>query len=216
MVPFPYRSNFLTKVSIKLSDNRYPKEINAVFNSCLSIFPELSLSKVRKQFCQSVTYFHRAPKSSNVTWPLPLLSNIPTKSFLTLIFSNLKKSEFTNHQTNSFGIERAPRPVRKGRLQFGDIYRATSVTINPTKTTTDASPPPTTTVTIQTTQTHFLKTSHRNSRLGIGELKCDIPEVARNTPFIPIRRSRVPETPPFNLNFPEQQQKTDCESEMRG
>lgn len=79
IVPLPWRSNFLINVSIRLSDNLYPNDTSAVFSSFLSILPELSLSKDLKQFCQSVTYFHNAPKSSKLTWPLFWRSNIPRK-----------------------------------------------------------------------------------------------------------------------------------------
>lgn len=77
MVPLPCLSNFLKMTSIIPSDNRYPKDVRAVLISFLSIFPELSLSKDLKQFCQSVTYFHKELKSSKVIRPWLLLSNIP-------------------------------------------------------------------------------------------------------------------------------------------
>lgn len=77
IVPLPNLSNFLTNISMRLSDNLYPKLVKAVFNSCLSMFPELSLSKFLKHCCQSVTYFQRAPKSWNETVPEFCRSNIP-------------------------------------------------------------------------------------------------------------------------------------------
>lgn len=77
ITPFPLRSYFLSRMSMIPSFKRYPNVISAVFNSFLSIFPELSLSNERKQFCQSVTYFHKAPKSSNDTCPRLCLSNMP-------------------------------------------------------------------------------------------------------------------------------------------
>ena len=40
-----------------------PKDVSACFSSFLSIVPELSRSNPRKQFCQSVTYFHNAENS---------------------------------------------------------------------------------------------------------------------------------------------------------
>lgn len=79
MVPRPNLSNFWTMISTTSSDNLYPNAVSAFFNSTLSMFPELSLSNDRKQFCQSVTYFHRAPKSSKDITPLFCLSNIPRK-----------------------------------------------------------------------------------------------------------------------------------------
>ena len=60
------------------SFRRYPKEDSAIFSSLASMFPELSLSKPRKQFCKSVTYFHKAPKSSKPMVPRFWRSNIPT------------------------------------------------------------------------------------------------------------------------------------------
>ena len=47
----------------KLKNDNIPNDVNAFFSSFLSIAPELSLSKVRKHACQSVTYFHSAVKS---------------------------------------------------------------------------------------------------------------------------------------------------------
>lgn len=41
------------------------------------MLPELSASNDRKQFCQSVTYFHRAPKSWKLTAPRFSRSNMP-------------------------------------------------------------------------------------------------------------------------------------------
>lgn len=77
IVPWPCRSNFRTKVPTKFSDNLYPKVVKAFLSSFWSMFPELSRSKDRKQLCQSVTYFHKAPKSSKLMLPLLCLSNIP-------------------------------------------------------------------------------------------------------------------------------------------
>lgn len=77
MVPRPNRSNLRKSKSIILSDSLYPKEVRAVFNSALSMLPELSRSNERKQFCQSVTYFQSAPKSWKDTVPRLSLSNIP-------------------------------------------------------------------------------------------------------------------------------------------
>lgn len=77
IVPFPWRSNFRTNKPTILSDKRYPNAVSAVFNSFWSIFPELSVSNERKQFCQSVTYFHKAPKSWKLTVPRFSRSNIP-------------------------------------------------------------------------------------------------------------------------------------------
>lgn len=59
------------------STHLYPKLVNAVLSSFLSMFPELSLSKFLKHCCQSVTYFQRAPKSWKETVPWFCLSNIP-------------------------------------------------------------------------------------------------------------------------------------------
>lgn len=87
IVPLPCLSNFLTSVLTKSSDRRYPKLVRAVLSSFLSMLPELSLSNDRKQFCQSVTYFHSAPKSSKLTWPRPCLSNMP---IISLTVSGLK------------------------------------------------------------------------------------------------------------------------------
>lgn len=152
IVPLPYLSNFLTSVSTRPSDSLYPNEIRAVFSSCLSMFPELSLSKLRKQFCQSVTYFHSAPKSSKVTWPIPLLSNIP---IISLTVSGLKGLHvpFDSAACNSDALM-APL-----------LSRSTL-----TKRLCDASG------INRRASTYFVNTSHRNSRLGIGELKCDIAE----------------------------------------
>lgn len=41
------------------------------------MFPELSVSNDLKQFCQSVTYFHKAPKSWKLTVPRFSRSNMP-------------------------------------------------------------------------------------------------------------------------------------------
>lgn len=77
-VPRPYRSNFRSKMPMRLSERRYPNDVSAVFNSFRSILPELSESNDRKQFCQSVTYFHKAPKSWKLTVPLFSRSNMPS------------------------------------------------------------------------------------------------------------------------------------------
>ena len=58
-------------------NNSIPKLVNAVLSSFLSIEPELSRSKLRKQFCQSVTYFQRAENSWKLIEPELSLSNIP-------------------------------------------------------------------------------------------------------------------------------------------
>ncbi len=91
IVPLPYRSNLRIKILIKLSDSRYPNAVNAVRNSFLSILPEPSESKERKQFCQSVTYFHNAPKSWKLTVPRFSLSNIPRIYFSLLDKVEIKK-----------------------------------------------------------------------------------------------------------------------------
>lgn len=77
IVPRPARSYFRISMSIVWSLNRYPKFVRAVFNSLRSMLPLLSRSKDRKQFSQSVTYFHNAPNSSKLTVPVCFLSNIP-------------------------------------------------------------------------------------------------------------------------------------------
>lgn len=81
MVCLPKRSYFLIRMLTKVSERRYPKEDRAVFSSSRSIFPELSLSNDRKQFCQSVTYFQSAPKSWKLTVPRFSRSNIPNLKF---------------------------------------------------------------------------------------------------------------------------------------
>ena len=82
IVPFPSLSYFLIMMSMIPGERRYPKAMSAELSSDLSMFPEESRSKDRKQFCQSVTYFQSAPKSSNETVPVPCLSNIPNISNL--------------------------------------------------------------------------------------------------------------------------------------
>lgn len=77
IVPWPNRSNFRIRIATRLSLNRYPNAVNADFNSFRSMFPELSVSNERKHCCQSVTYFHRAPKSWKLTEPRFSRSNIP-------------------------------------------------------------------------------------------------------------------------------------------
>lgn len=57
--------------------NELPKPVSACFSSCLSIIPELSLSYVRKTFCQSVMYFQTPVNSLKFTPPLFSLSNMP-------------------------------------------------------------------------------------------------------------------------------------------
>lgn len=85
IVPLPNLSNFRIKMLMRLSDNRYPNAVNAVRSSFLSMLPEPSESNERKQFCQSVTYFHRAPKSWKLTVPRFSLSNIPVNNLKLII-----------------------------------------------------------------------------------------------------------------------------------
>lgn len=59
-----------------------PKLVNAVLSSFLSMDPELSRSKLRKQFCQSVTYFHREENSWKLIEPELSLSNIPATKWV--------------------------------------------------------------------------------------------------------------------------------------
>lgn len=77
IVPLPCRSNFRNKTFTKLSERRQPNACSAFRSSSRSMLPELSVSNERKQFCQSVTYFHSAPKSWKLTWPRFSRSNIP-------------------------------------------------------------------------------------------------------------------------------------------
>lgn len=144
MVPFPWRSNFRISKWMRLSDKRYPKDVRAVLSSFWSMFPELSVSKERKQFCQSVTYFHSAPKSWKLTVPRFSRSNIPiikrttkqklklmTKSWRNLIGESCKRHDhvITNNdqKLTSFGIEGRPSPIGKGLLEL--ICRNVSTTI---------------------------------------------------------------------------------------
>lgn len=115
IVPFPNRSNFRIKMLIRLSDNRYPNAVSAVRSSFLSMLPDPSESNDRKQFCQSVTYFQRAPKSWKLTVPRFSLSNIP------VIWLKIWVNQATNTATiKVFGVEKLLENIRNStRTQNG-------------------------------------------------------------------------------------------------
>lgn len=169
IVPLPCLSNFLTKVSTKPSESLYPKVVSAILSSFLSIFPEWSLSKERKQFCQSVTYFHNAPKSSKLTWPLLCLSNIPSNC--TNLITQLQNDSFrpTNHQTNRFLVKRGPSSVRKRSLQLVSVDVTTSIPIHSAAKQKQPLSPKN--CTLGGRSTYFWNMSHRNSRFGMGDWK---------------------------------------------
>jgi hypothetical protein len=133
MVPCPILSNRLTSISTSQSERRYPKEVKAkmknkrvscdksselwlkhspVFNSFLSIDPLLSVSNDLKQFCQSVTYFHKAPKSAKLEkcfqtsqrknfWDCTLEANSSCVLFI----------EHSDHESDSFTVKRSPSSI---------------------------------------------------------------------------------------------------------
>ena len=74
--------------SVNKQSETSPNEVSAVFSSLRSIDPELSRSKLRKQFCQSVTYFHRAWNSWKSIAPDCLRSNMPTRHTTRLHFNH--------------------------------------------------------------------------------------------------------------------------------
>lgn len=99
--------------------------------SCLSIDPLLSVSKLRKQFCQSVTYFHKAPKSESnflCYCALPVQCHSLT---LKVHLTSVPLVEHADHQSHGFLVKRCPRSVRECSLKLVRRNESGTISINP-------------------------------------------------------------------------------------